>query len=139
MLWLKAFHLIFVICWFAGLFYLPRIFVYYAASEEAATRRTLALMARKLYRFVTPFMLIAFALGLAMMAHNPDYYLAARWLWLKLAGVACLLAYHLQCGRYVRAINTDTDRHGHVYFRFFNEVPVVFLFAIVILAVLKPW
>ena len=68
MLWLKAFHIIFVVCWFAGLFYLPRIFVYYAASEHADTRQQLAIMARKLYRFVTPLMVIAIALGLAMIA-----------------------------------------------------------------------
>ena len=139
MLWLKAFHLIFVVCWFAGLFYLPRIFVYYAASEHPETRQQLAVMARRLYRFVTPFMLIAIALGLAMMARNPDYYLHATWLWLKLAGVAFLVIYHFQCGRYVEAINADADRHSHVFYRFFNEVPVIFLFAIVLLAVLKPF
>ena len=139
MLWLKAFHLIFVVCWFAGLFYLPRIFVYYAASEHAETRQQLAVMARRLYRFVTPFMFIAIALGIAMMAQNPDYYLQATWLWLKLAGVAFLVVYHFQCGRYVTAINADTDHHSHVFYRFFNEVPVLFLFAIVLLAVLKPF
>ena len=139
MLWLKAFHLIFVVCWFAGLFYLPRIFVYYAASEHAETRQQLAVMARRLYRFVTPFMFIAIALGIAMMAQNPDYYLQATWLWLKLAGVAFLVVYHFQCGRYVTAINADADHHSHVFYRFFNEVPVLFLFAIVLLAVLKPF
>ena len=139
MLWLKAFHLIFVVCWFAGLFYLPRIFVYYAASEHPETRQQLAVMARRLYRFVTPFMFIAIALGIAMMAQNPDYYLQATWLWLKLAGVAFLVVYHFQCGRYVTAINADTDHHSHVFYRFFNEVPVLFLFAIVLLAVLKPF
>ena len=139
MLWLKAFHIIFVVCWFAGLFYLPRIFVYYAASEHAQTRQQLAVMARRLYRFVTPFMFIAIALGIAMMARNPDYYLQATWLWLKLAGVAFLVVYHFQCGRYVTAINADTDHHSHVFYRFFNEVPVLFLFAIVLLAVLKPF
>jgi protoporphyrinogen IX oxidase len=139
MLWLKAFHIIFVVCWFAGLFYLPRIFVYYAASEHPQTREQLAIMARKLYRFVTPFMVIAIALGLAMMATSPDYYLQAKWLWLKLAGVTFLMVYHLQCGRYVSAINDNRDHHGHVFYRFFNEVPVLFLFAIVLLAVLKPF
>ncbi len=139
MLWLKAFHIIFVVCWFAGLFYLPRIFVYYAASEHAATRQQLAVMARRLYRFVTPFMLIAIVLGLAMIALNPDYYLHTGWMWLKLAGVAFLVIYHLQCGRYMRAINADSDRHGHVFYRFFNEIPVLFLFGIVLLAVLKPF
>lgn len=139
MLWLKAFHIIFVVCWFAGLFYLPRIFVYYAASEHPDTRQQLAVMSRRLYRFVTPFMFIAIALGIAMMARNPDYYLQATWLWLKLAGVAFLVVYHFQCGRYVTAINADTDHHSHVFYRFFNEVPVLFLFAIVLLAVLKPF
>jgi putative membrane protein len=139
MLWLKAFHLIFVVCWFAGLFYLPRIFVYYAASEHAETRQQLAVMARKLYRFVTPFMFIAMALGFAMIWMNYPYYLQSTWMWIKLAGVAFLFVYHLQCGRYVSAINSDSNRHTHVFYRFFNEVPVLFLFGIVILAVLKPF
>ncbi|MEH6515040.1 MAG: CopD family protein [Halioglobus sp.] len=138
MLWLKAFHLIFVVCWFAGIFYLPRILVYYAASENPQTRQQLAVMARKLYRFVTPFMLLAIGFGLAMLATNIDYYLSAPWLWIKLVMVAILVAYHVQCGRYVRAINEDKNSHSHVYYRFFNEVPVIFLFAIILLAVLKP-
>lgn len=138
MLWLKAFHIIFVVCWFAGLFYLPRIFVYYAASEHLQTKQQLAIMARRLYRFVTPFMFIAIALGLAMIAMNPNYYLHSLWMLLKLSGVAFLVVYHFQCGRYVRAINAGGDDHGHVFYRFFNEVPVLFLFAIVLLAVLKP-
>jgi putative membrane protein len=139
MLWLKAFHIIFVVCWFAGIFYLPRIFVYYAASEHPETKAQLAVMARKLYRFVTPFMVITIALGLSMMAMNLDYYLHATWLWLKLAGVAFLVVYHVQCGRYVRLINEHQDTHSHVFYRFFNEVPVIFLFLIVILAVTKPF
>ena len=139
MLWLKALHIIFVVCWFAGLFYLPRIFVYYAASEHDAVRAQLAIMARKLYRFVTPLMVIAIVLGLVMIAMNPDYYLQAKWMWLKLGGVAFLVVYHLQCGRYVHAINNNLNRRGHVFYRFFNEVPVLFLFGIVILAVLKPF
>jgi len=139
MLWLKAFHIIFVVCWFAGLFYLPRIFVYYAASEHPETRQQLAVMARRLYRFVTPFMFIAIALGVAMIAQNSGYYLQATWMWLKLAGVTFLVFYHFQCGRYVTAINADSDRHSHVFYRFFNEVPVLFLFAIVLLSLLKPF
>jgi putative membrane protein len=138
MLWLKAFHIIFVVCWFAGLFYLPRIFVYYAASEHGVVRAQLAVMARKLYRFVTPFMILAIALGLTMIAMKPDYYMGLRWMWLKLGGVAFLVVYHLMCGRYMRAINDNRNRHDHVFYRFFNEIPVLFLFGIVILAVLKP-
>lgn len=139
MLWLRAFHIIFVVCWFAGLFYLPRIFVYFAASHNSDTRQQLAVMARKLYRFVTPFMVLAIAFGIGIISQAPQYYLNAGWLWLKLAGVAFLVVYHFQCGRFVKAINADTDHHSHVFYRFFNEVPVLFLFGIVFLAVLKPF
>ena len=139
MLWLRALHIIFVVCWFAGLCYLPRIFVYLAASEDSATRAQLAVMSRRLYRFVTPFMVLTVIFGVWMITLAPDYYLNATWLWLKLAGVAFLIVYHFQCGRYVKAINADSDRHSHVFYRFFNEVPVLFLFAIVFLVVLKPF
>jgi putative membrane protein len=139
MLWLRALHIIFVVCWFAGLFYLPRIFVYYAASEHPETRAQLAVMSRRLYRFVTPFMILTVVFGLSLIGANPDYYLGATWLWLKLAGVACLVVYHFICGRYVKAINADSDDHSHVFYRFFNEIPVLFLFAIVFLVVLKPF
>ena len=139
MLWVKAFHIIFVICWFAGIFYLPRILVYFASSENADTRAQLALMAHKLYRFMTPIAVIAIVLGLALVATNLDYYLSAQWLWLKIAGVAGLVIYHGYCGRYVATALADTNKHGHVFFRLFNEIPVIFLLLIVILAVLKPF
>ena len=139
MLWLRALHIIFVVCWFAGLFYLPRIFVYYAASEHPDTRAQLAVMARRLYRFVTPFMIFTIVFGAAVIATNLDYYLAATWLWVKLVLVACLVVYHFVCGRYVRAINANSDDRSHVFYRVFNEVPVLFLFAIVFLVVLKPF
>ncbi len=139
MLWLRALHIIFVVCWFAGLFYLPRIFVYYAASEHRETRVQLAVMARRLYRFVTPFMVLTIFFGVALISTNAGYYLHATWMWLKLAGVSFLVLYHFQCGRYVKAINADSDDHSHVFYRFFNEVPVLFLFAIVFLVVLKPF
>ena len=138
MLWMKAFHIIFVVCWFAGLFYLPRIFVNYAAAESQETREVLAVMSRRLYRFVTPFMWIVIALGIGLIATAPDYYLQAGWLWVKLACMLVLVAYHYQCGRYVKALLEHSDQHSHTYFRFFNEIPVLFLFAMVILAVLKP-
>ena len=84
-------------------------------------------------------MYILAALGIALVALNPDYYLQAKWLWLKLAGMAFLVVYHFQCGRYVRAMLNADDDHSHTFYRFFNEVPVLFLFAMVILAVLKPF
>ncbi|PLW68243.1 CopD family protein [Pseudohalioglobus lutimaris] len=139
MLWMKALHIIFVVCWFAGLFYLPRLFVNYAASDHPQTRETLAIMARRLYRFITPFMYILMALGIGLFSLNPDYYMQAKWFWLKMAGMVFLVVYHLQCGRYVKAIMEKSDDHSHTFYRFFNEVPVLFLFAMVILAVLKPF
>ena len=138
MLWLRALHIVFVVCWFAGIFYLPRIFVYYAASEHPETRAQLAVMARRLYRFVTPFMVLTVAFGLALYVANSDYYLQATWMWVKLACVVALIVYHFVCGRYVKAINADSDDHTHVFYRIFNEVPVLFLFAIVIMVVVKP-
>ena len=139
MLWLKAFHIIAVVCWFAGIFYLPRIMVYYAASEHPETRRQLSVMAGKLYRFITPIAFIAIILGFALIATNSDYYLQARWLWAKLLAVALLVIYHYYCGRLVRALETGNDEHSHVYFRIFNELPVILLVLIVILAILKPF
>ncbi len=139
MLWLKAAHIIAVICWFAGTFYLPRILVYFASSDNPDTRAQLALMAFKLYRFMTPIAVIAILLGLALIATNLDYYLGAKWMWLKLAGVVGLVIYHIYCGRFVATARADTNKHGHVFFRLFNEIPVIFLLLIVILAVLKPF
>lgn len=138
-LWLKALHIVFVVCWFAGLFYMPRILVYHAASDDASVREQLAVMARRLYRFVSPLMVIAIVLGAALFALNPGYYLQSTWFWLKLAGVVALLVYHVVCGNYIKAACDAENEHGHVYYRFFNEIPVLFLFAIVILAVLKPF
>lgn len=139
MLWFKALHIISVICWFAGIFYLPRLFVYHAMSDHPATQQQLAVMEQKLYRFVSPFALLSIVFGLAMISYNPSYYLQAGWLWLKLAFVAFLLAYHLYCGRLVRRFAKQQNQRSHVFYRWFNEAPVIALFAIVTLAVLKPF
>ena len=139
MLWIKAFHVIFMVCWFAGLFYLPRIFVYYAQSTDPETRQTLAVMARKLYRFVTPFMLLTIGFGLWRLSYQWEYYLTAHWMQAKLAGVALLVGYHLQCGVYMRRIGNAEDDKTHVFYRFFNEVPVLFLFGIVLLVYTRPF
>ena len=138
MLWIQGLHVIFVVTWFAGLFYLPRIFVYYAQAEDDTTRMTLAIMARKLYKFVTPLMMLAIILGLWRLSYALDYYLTRLWMQLKLAGVVFLLIYHVQCGRYVKLINSGDDHRSHVFYRFFNEIPVLFLFAIVLLVYLRP-
>jgi putative membrane protein len=138
MLWIQGLHVIFVVTWFAGLFYLPRIFVYYAQAEDDTTRMTLAIMARKLYKFVTPLMMLAIILGLWRLSYALDYYLTSLWMQLKLAGVVFLLIYHVQCGRYVKLINSGDDHRSHVFYRFFNEIPVLFLFAIVLLVYVRP-
>jgi len=139
MLWIQALHVIFVVCWFAGLFYLPRIFVYYAQADSEATKTTLATMARKLYKFVTPFMLLTVVFGLWRLSYQWEYYLSSGWMHAKLTGVACLIAYHLVCGVYMGRINRGEDSKTHVFYRFFNEVPVLFLFAIVIFVYARPF
>ena len=140
MIWVKAFHIIFMVAWFAGLFYLPRLFVNHAMAEEEDVRARLALMERKLYRFITPWMALTIIFGLWLMI---DYAWAAFahmwWLHLKLVLVAALVAYHLYCGRLVRQFAENRCHRSHVWFRWFNELPVLVLFAAVILAVVKPF
>jgi putative membrane protein len=138
-LWLKAFHIIFMVCWFAGIFYLPRLFVHHALSEDAATRERLAIMERKLYRFTTPFAWLTVGLGVAMVYSNLEFYKTQYWLHAKIALVLPLVAYHLQCGRILRQFAAGKIRRSHVYYRVFNELPVLILFAIVILVVVRPF
>ncbi len=139
MLWLKALHVIAVICWFAGIFYLPRLFVYHALATDQATRDHLKIMERKLYRFVSPFAVLTIVLGLLMVLSDPAYYVHARWLQVKLSLVGLLVIYHLYCLRLLRRFARDENRHSHVFYRWFNELPVLILFAVVILAVVKPF
>ncbi|MET0377525.1 MAG: protoporphyrinogen oxidase HemJ [Spongiibacteraceae bacterium] len=139
MLWLKAFHIIAVVCWFAGIFYLPRLFVYHAMATDQSTRNHLKIMERKLYRFMSPFMGFTILFGGAMIVSNPEYYLKAGWLHVKLALVALLVAYHFYCGHLVRRFAVDANVRGHVFYRWFNELPVFALFGIVILAVVRPF
>jgi putative membrane protein len=139
-LWLKAFHLIAMVCWFAGIFYLPRLFVYHAMTDDQTSHERFVVMERKLYRgIMTPSAVVTVVLGLWMIAMNPDYYFAALWMRAKLVLVVFLIAYHLTCHFHMRQFATGNNRKSHVYFRFFNEVPVILLIAIVLLAVLKPF
>ena len=141
MLWLKAFHLIFMVTWFAGLFYLPRLFVYHAMSDDQISRERFKVMERKLYfGIMTPGMLLTLVFGIWMLA---DYawllYRGSGWLHMKLALLALLVVYHGFCGKWLLDFKYDRNSHTHVYFRWVNEIPVLFLFAIVLLAVLKPF
>ena len=138
MLWVKAFHIFFVVSWFAGLFYLPRIFVNLALvpAESPAERDRLLLMARKLYKFVTPIGALAIVFGLWLWL---GFGFAGGWLHVKTTLVTGLAVYHLYCGSLLKAFVAGTNRRSHVWFRVFNEVPVLALLAIVILVVVKPF
>ncbi|NBX54805.1 MAG: CopD family protein [Betaproteobacteria bacterium] len=140
MLWVKAFHIVFVASWFAGLFYLPRIFVNLAmvAPESSAERDRLLLMAAKLLRFTTILMIPAVALGLWLW-WGYGIGQGAGWMHVKLAVVLLVLIYHHQCARQLRSLREGTSQHGHVWYRWFNELPVVMLVVTVVLVVVKPF
>jgi putative membrane protein len=137
MLWIKAFHIIFVVSWFAGLFYLPRLFVYHAMTTDAAGNERFKVMERKLYYgIMAPAALLSIASGLWLwIAYDFD----GRWLDFKLVLVAVLVVYHFYCGELMMAFKQDRNRHGHVFFRWLNEMPTVILIVAVILVVLKPF
>jgi putative membrane protein len=138
-LWVKAFHLIAVVTWFAGIFYLPRLFVYHAMAEDDTGRQRFIIMERKLYRgIMTPSAVVAVVLGGWLVALAPAW-LTQGWLHAKLALVALLVAYHLYCGHLVRVFREERNRRSHVWYRWFNELPVVLLVAIVILVIVKPF
>jgi putative membrane protein len=136
MLVLKSLHIIFVVSWFAGLFYLPRLFVNHAMVTDAATRERLALMERKLYRFMTPIGILAVGLGLWLWF---GYGFGGGWLHLKTLLVTALIGYHLYCGRLMRELAAGRSTKSHVWFRWFNEIPVLILFAVIFLVELQPF
>jgi len=137
--WLKALHIIFMVCWFAGMFYLPRLFVNHAMEPSEPLNARFCLMERKLYRFITPFAFLTVVLGLWMLFTNSGYYLAAGWMHVKLLLVLLLAGYHVACGRIVRAFAEGRNARSHVFYRWFNELPVFVLFGSVILVVVRPF
>lgn len=136
MLWIKSLHIIFVTSWFAGLFYLPRLFVNHAMIDDPATAGRLLMMEQKLYRFMGPLALLALAFGLWLWL---GYGISGGWLHAKLALVVLLIGYHHYCGRLLKDFAQGRNRHSHVWYRWFNEVPVLVLLAVVILVVVKPF
>lgn len=136
MLVVKALHIAFVVSWFAGLFYLPRLFVNHAMVDDVATRERLALMEYKLYRFMTPLGILAVSLGLWLWF---GFGFAGGWLHAKTMLVVFLIIYHLYCGKLMRDFAAGRNTRSHKWYRVFNEVPVLVLFAVVFLAVLKPF
>jgi putative membrane protein len=136
MLWVKALHIIFVTSWFAGLFYLPRLFVNHAMVGNGPASEQLKLMERKLYRFMTPLAVLALGFGLWLWVGTG---LSGGWMHAKLALVIGLIAYHLYCGKLLSDFASGRNAHNHVWYRWFNEVPVLVLIAVVILVVVKPF
>lgn len=144
MLWVKALHIVFVASWFAGLFYLPRIFVNLALEKDAAATERLILMARKLYRFMTMLMIPALVFGLWLwlgygIGKGPEGKGTAGWLHAKLAIVVLLIGYHHGCGALLKKFERGENKRGDTWYRWFNEIPVIGLLAAVILVVVKPF
>lgn len=140
MLWVKAFHIIAMVCWFAGIFYLPRLFVYHALCEDEISNARFKIMERRLYRgIMNPSAILTIFLGLWLVHYNPSYYAHAAWFHAKLSCVLLILIYHWLCGHFIRKFSQDANRHSHIFYRVFNEVPILMLIAIVILVVVKPF
>lgn len=137
MLWIKALHIVFMVTWFAGLFYLPRLFVYHAMSSDATSVERFKVMERKLYYgIMAPGAILTLVFGLWLWL---GYGITGGWLMAKLLLVVVLIAYHLYCGKLLKDFHQDRNRHGHIYYRWLNEFPVLVLFAVVILVVVKPF
>lgn len=139
LLWIKAFHIIFMVTWFAGLFYLPRLFVYHADCRDETSSQRFKIMERKLYYGITtPGGLFTILFGIWLLSLTYQTYIHMIWLHIKLALVLLLVIYHVYLGKLLNNFKHNRNQHSHVFYRWLNEVPVIFLFAIVLLAVLKP-
>ena len=139
MLWIKSLHIVFVTAWFAGLFYLPRILVNLAMESDAAARTRLITMARKLYRFMTLLAVPALGFGVWLWLAYFNVGFSSGWLYAKLALVILLIGYHHACGSLLAKFEQGRNTRSHVWFRWFNEVPVILLLLVVILVVVKPF
>lgn len=138
MLWLKSFHVVFVIAWFAGIFYLPRLFVYHAQTSEQSVKAQLKVMERRLFGMMTFGAVFALAFGVAMVAVTPGL-MQSGWLHAKLTLVLLLLGYHAWCYRLIVVFRDDRNRRSSRWYRIFNEAPLLLLIGIVVLAVVKPF
>lgn len=138
MLWLKAFHIIFVVTWFAGLFYLPRLFVYHAVATDALSLERFQIMERRLFAIMTIGATLAAVFGLSMILSAPAY-LKMGWLHVKLTLVLLLIGYHIACHRLMRELAAGRARRSQRWYKIFNEAPALLLIAIVILATVKPF
>jgi putative membrane protein len=140
MLWVKAFHIIFMVTWFAGIFYLPRLFVYHAMSSDLISLERFKIMERKLYYgIMTPCAVLTLVFGGWLLSYNLPGYMHMPWMHLKLTLVVLLVAYHIYLLKPLNAFKWDRNTHSHVFYRVLNEIPVLLLIAIVILVVVKPF
>jgi putative membrane protein len=140
MLWVKSFHLIAMVCWFAAIFYLPRLFVYHALSKDQISRERFNIMERKLINGIgTPSAVATIVLGVWLISYNPAYYMSSGWMHAKLTLVLLLLGYHVLCYRFMLQFRAEKNTRTHVFYRYFNEFPVLLLIAIVILVVVRPF
>jgi len=138
-LWFKAFHVIFMVAWFAGIFYLPRLFVNHAETSSVEVCEQLKGMEKRLLYFITPFAIFTVLLGLALIySYGYAWFVAAKWLHIKLTLVIVLLMYHGYCFKLVKTFQQDNNTRSGKFYRVFNEIPVLALFAVILLAYIKP-
>lgn len=140
MLWVKALHIIFMVTWFSGLFYLPRLYVYHAMAADTISLERFKIMERKLFfGITTPGAILTIFFGGWLYVINWQIYITLPWMNAKLALVFFLIIYHLYLGKLLFVFKHDKNAHSHVFYRFLNEVPVLFLIAIVLLVILRPF
>ena len=138
-LWLKAFHVIFMVAWFAGIFYLPRLFVNHAETTNQAVAEHLKGMEKRLLYFITPFAFLTVILGLSLIYnYGYEWFKVSKWLHIKLVLVIILIAYHAYCFKLLKVFREDKNTRSGKFYRLFNEIPVLILFAVILLAYLKP-
>jgi len=140
MKWLLALHIISMVCWFAGLFYLPRLFVYHASTTDEISLIRFKTMEYRLYYYITtPAAILTTIFGICLIALNYDYYYTQNWMHLKLFLVAILWCYHISCGYFAAKFKSGNNTKSERYFRIYNEAPTILLIAIIILVVVKPY
>lgn len=139
-LWVKSFHIIAMVAWFAGLFYLPRLFVYHSTATDTISIERFKIMERRLYYAITyPSALITTLLGLWLLSTNWQGYMSSGWMHIKLTAVVMLWVYHVFCGRFLHQFRDDNNQHSEKFYRVFNEAPTILLIIIVIMVVVKPF
>ncbi len=140
MLWIKAFHIIFMVSWFSGLFYLPRLYVYHADARDSISKKRFTIMEHKLYYWITtPGGILTILFGLWLVSFNPTAYMATVWLQIKLSLVLLLVIYHVYLGKLLYDFKHNRNHHHAAFYRWINEIPTLFLISIIILVVVKPF